>query len=556
MEKQDNNTSEFRQLLTGLLDGQLDGDQLRQLEQKIRTDPEAMKQYVEMMTLTVGLRKYSQTQRESVRETMQEPLAKSTLWQTLADDEKQAPTIKFKKRRKWFRWKRTVIQIRPKEKNIERVHRHVSRLPISTLVVASAALVLLLVYIRVFPLHTMATLNDSINASWDNRLNEFREGKGLYPISRPQTLKEGFAQVRFTSGAEVVFEAPCQFVLEDKDQMFLQKGKVYVKVPKEAIGFSVRTPNCRIIDLGTEFGVSVNDDGSSQLQMFLGKASLISGLVGRAKINEELIFAGQARSVEAKTGKTTVSAFLRNQFVQRIDSAAKEIWRGEKSLSLVDMVSGGNGLQANIRGCLSPTTGVIESQSRYLTPEEKINPPASYVSVPTSDFIDGTFVPNGKSQVSSKGHRFAFPRTSGTIWYPITAVTYYVTDKNEGSSQSPGEGVTPRPAFYLHSNLGITFDLNAVRRAYPNLKITGFRSQCGIRWEGVAHYNKVDFWAIVDGQCRYENRAKIADQKMDDVFIPLADTDRFLTLATTEADDGLWYDWGMFVNPIIEMEPK
>jgi hypothetical protein len=66
----------------------------------------------------------------------------------------------------------------------------------------------------------------------------------------------------------------------------------------------------------------------------------------------------------------------------------------------------------------------------------------------------------------------------------------------------------------------------------------------------------VDFWALVDGQCRYENRAKTADRKMEDIYIPLGDKDRFLTLATTESNDGLGYDWGVFVSPVIELESR
>jgi hypothetical protein len=59
---------------------------------------------------------------------------------------------------------------------------------------------------------------------------------------------------------------------------------------------------------------------------------------------------------------------------------------------------------------------------------------------------------------------------------------------------------------------------------------------------------------LVDGQNRHEHRAKTAGKKMEDAYIPLSDTDRFLTLAATEANDGLGYDWGVFVNPVIELE--
>jgi hypothetical protein len=556
MEKPTEHNKEFRQLLNGLLDGQLTAEQVRQLEHTIQTSPEAMKLYVDTVTLAVGLRKYSQTQRGAMKEAIkQQTPDESVLWQTLANDEKQAPTIKMVKKRNWLRWKSKPVSIQPKEKNIERVHRNISRLPVATLIAASAALVLLLLYIRLLPFMNMAKLDDSIQAVWDNRANQFREGVGLFPAATQQTLREGFAHVRFGSGAEVLFEAPCQFILESKDQLFLKQGKVFVKVPKKAVGFAVRTPNSRIIDLGTEFGVIVDSDGNSRFQMFTGKASVVAGLAGEEKISK-LLMAGQTFNVEAATGKIAMDWFLKDIFAQRISSSTNIIWRGEKSLSLADFVVGGNGLQTEPKGSLNPVSGVIEPEAKYLAEDQMRNPPQTYNTVTVSPFIDGVFVPNGANgpvEISSEKHSFAFPKTIATIWYPLAAVTYFVTDKNEGS-QSPAPDAVSRPAFYLHANLGVTFDLEAIRQAYPDTRITGFRTQYGIRWDGTQRGNKVDFWMLVDGQNRHEHRAKTAGRKMEDAYIPLSDTDRFLTLATTEASDGLGYDWGVFVNPEIELE--
>jgi hypothetical protein len=555
MEKPTEHNKGFRQLLNGLLEGQLTARQVRQLERTIQANPEAMKLYVDIVTLTVGLRKYSQTQRGAMKEVFeQQKPDESALWRTLANDEKQAPTIKIVKKRNWLRWKPKTVAIRPKEQNIERVRRNISRRPIVTLIVSSAALILLLVYIQLFPSQTMATLGDSVNAVWDNPSNEFQKGNGLYPVSRQQVLKKGFVQVRFANGAEVIFEAPCQFVLESKEQLFLKQGKVFVKVSKEAIGFTVRTPNCRIIDLGTEFGVSVAKDGGSQLEMFVGKASLIAESAGQKKLSE-LVLAGQACNVEAKTGKISTAPFVQRQFAQRIDSGTHIIWRGEKNLSLADFIAGGDGLHTKPQGFLNPINGAIEKDTKDLTYEERINPPQTYTPVPSSPFIDGIFVPNGKNgpvKVSSAGHRFAFPQTSATIWCRVETTTYYVTDKNEGS-QFPGEGATPRSSFYLHADTGVTFNLDAIRKAYPDMKIKGFRTRYGIRYENILRYNKMDFWVLVDGQSRHEQRAKIGDRKMEDAYVPLSDTDRFLTLAATESDDTLKYDWGVFVNPVIEL---
>jgi hypothetical protein len=558
MEQPAEHNKGFRQIINGLLDGQLTIEQVRQLEGTIQTNPEAMKLYIDTVTLVVGLRKYSQTQRGAMKEAIQQQMPdESVLWQTLANDEKQAPTIKIAEKKKWLRWKPAVIKVQPKERNIERVRRNISRLPIVTLIIASAALVFLLLYIRLLPSIHMARLDDSVYAVWDNHANQFREGIGLYPVNRQQKLKEGFAQVRFASGAQVVFEAPCQFMLETEDQFFLKQGKAFVSVPKEALGFTVCTPNSRIVDLGTEFGVTVDPDGVSRFQMFTGKASVIAGLAGMEKVSEMLL-AGQACSVDKAADKISVASFIKDKFVQHISSSTKIIWRGEKSLSLADFVAGGDGLGTEPQGFLNPVTGVIETETESLTREEKENPPLTYNSVSSSPFIDGVFVPNGKDgpvKVTSGENSFEFPETSGTIWSHVAVITYYVTDKNEGS-QSPGQGAIARPAFYLHANNGVTFDLDAIRNAYPGVKITGFRAQYGIRYDNKPYSNKMDFWVLVDGQKRHEHPGKIAGRMMEDVYIPLSNTDRFLTLATTESNDGLGYDWGIFVNPVIELTNK
>jgi hypothetical protein len=88
----------------------------------------------------------------------------------------------------------------------------------------------------------------------------------------PGTLElvEGIATVKFDSGAEVVMEAPATLELVDAMACRLVKGTLVADVPPSAIGFSVDTPNAKVVDYGTRFGVSAGEDGKYLVQVLEG----------------------------------------------------------------------------------------------------------------------------------------------------------------------------------------------------------------------------------------------------------------------------------------------
>ncbi len=84
------------------------------------------------------------------------------------------------------------------------------------------------------------------------------------------SLVSGTAVLRFSSGASVVITGPADFTLESPKGIDLRSGSVLVVAPPEASGFTVRTAAGRFIDLGTEFGVSINADRSTDVQVYQG----------------------------------------------------------------------------------------------------------------------------------------------------------------------------------------------------------------------------------------------------------------------------------------------
>jgi ferric-dicitrate binding protein FerR (iron transport regulator) len=80
----------------------------------------------------------------------------------------------------------------------------------------------------------------------------------------------GEIQLQFSNGAILSASGPAELDIESEYSVLLNSGRVRVHAPPSAIGFSVRTEASRYVDLGTDFGVAVNDDQSSEVHVFDG----------------------------------------------------------------------------------------------------------------------------------------------------------------------------------------------------------------------------------------------------------------------------------------------
>jgi len=87
-------------------------------------------------------------------------------------------------------------------------------------------------------------------------------------------LQSGLVQLEFLSGANVVIEGPAELDLKSTKLIVCHRGKLRVRVPQQAKGFSVDTPHHRAVDLGTEFAVSVGDGDTTEVHVFQGEVEL------------------------------------------------------------------------------------------------------------------------------------------------------------------------------------------------------------------------------------------------------------------------------------------
>lgn len=117
----------------------------------------------------------------------------------------------------------------------------------------------------------IAQLTQAVGVEWDTP-RDLQTGAGL--SAGWLKLKRGTIQVEMISGASVLVEGPAAIKLISPLKAFCQYGKVRASVPEQAHGFSVATSRLNVVDLGTEFTLSLDETGNGQVQVIDGEVEL------------------------------------------------------------------------------------------------------------------------------------------------------------------------------------------------------------------------------------------------------------------------------------------
>ena len=518
--------SEITMYTLKLIDQSISPEEFDQLNSLIISDHQAARYYNQVV---MAVRNFQDNGKEIIMHSRPESvLLENDFWETMANDARTAPTIELPKEKP----AEQIMAVQPSKRK-----RKLSKFDILTLVNV-AAVILLFVFFRFLPPKSgveTATLVDSINAKWENVDGWMEKGARLSTRSDIFTLKEGLAEIQFDNNAKIVIEAPSEFELLSHDQINLITGRIYATVPQEAIGFTINTPTSRIIDLGTEFGVETDPWGQMQLHVIKGKTALIAGDKFN-KVNVE-VTQGHAKKVSGKSQSVADISFNDNLFTRKIDSKNKLVWKGQNAIRLADLLLGGNGFGTaptnNIEYDPADGNAVQVGQAQYRAGDGLFN------TVAKSEYLDSIFIPQkteGGLVVTSQGHRFKeCPETSGLYYSNIICkkdCSYYpaTQDVFEQSKQYRDSGF-----LYMHSNIGLTIDINAVRNKFGKLKITSFSAFAGILkwWNDESEYSDAEIWVLVDGKTRFHQESVRTKQGYD-INIPLTDSDRFLTIIVTD----------------------
>jgi len=115
-------------------------------------------------------------------------------------------------------------------------------------------------------------------------------------------LKKGELTIVFDHGTEVLFKAPAKIDLETDMLIKLLNGGLVARVTDDGYGFTVLGPDSAVIDLGTEFAVSVEGD-KSWVEVYDGEVDVaLLDEKGHAWKNKSLFATGPVK-VDSKSGK-------------------------------------------------------------------------------------------------------------------------------------------------------------------------------------------------------------------------------------------------------------
>ena len=393
-----------------------------------------------------------------------------------------------------------------------------------------------------------ATLVASVDARWEQ--GEHAKGDG-FAIGETSRLISGFAELHFKSGATVIVEGPARFRIRSQSLTELFAGKLAARVTPEGHGFTVQTASARVVDLGTEFGVSVNDDGSTHVDVFEGHVEATPQSAGADAAPGKILAVGDSARVSSTAVIADSVGALPQHYVRSMQTTASE-------LDLADLVAGGDGttnrrnLAIDLRdgntGLLPPVGTCAMKQA------------GAYMPVPTLPAVNGVFIPSDMSQVDSAGHQFFFPATDGITFNHLWAGGNVPWIKESSPPFGPPfipalDGVNYDSVghgfLFLHSNKGITFDLAAIRRLHPGCAIGSFHAVAG-NISKVPNA-KADAWVLVDGQERFSREKFTPDTGAFAIDVPIYGSDRFLTLAVTDGGDGYVCDWIILGDPKLEL---
>jgi ferric-dicitrate binding protein FerR (iron transport regulator) len=141
----------------------------------------------------------------------------------------------------------------------------------------------------------IAWLTNAQDCQWADHqapAGDMRPGKTL-------RLQHGLAEIRFQSGARVLLEGPAGLELLSSKSARLLHGKLTAKVPGTARGFQVTSPHGKIVDLGTEFGMSVAADGTTDVYVFTGRVDAYADAAPAAGAGSVSVLETQAARIDA-----------------------------------------------------------------------------------------------------------------------------------------------------------------------------------------------------------------------------------------------------------------
>ena len=383
-------------------------------------------------------------------------------------------------------------------------------------------------------------------------------------------IESGLVKVDFFSGASLILRGPCSFLPTGENSGLLTAGELTGKV---SVGdFFLTTPTAMVVDLGTEFGVSVDHDNSTNVRVYDGKVRVTTS-DDKGDVNSRLLSEGMAVRTGQRGQLISTRAIQRDY--TRVFPRAESNWC-PGSFSLVDALSCDEYGQYRIATAIAADTGEVYEQSMLETEEAKPRQRrGTYHSLRWHPFVDGVFIPSNHGsgvQCDSSGRTINLvpngAQTSGPVWarQRIEDSSEVVFHKNFWGRKTRKRVLDRLRAcdqgmIGIHANVGLTFDLDAIRKQCDQ-EIVLLRTIVSNLDNSDDHKPAptderrfiADFRVFLDGVLK---RSRLGFGRTDgDVSfeIPIGKADRFLTFVSTDAGH-YWYDQVVMIDPMLVLAP-
>jgi hypothetical protein len=117
----------------------------------------------------------------------------------------------------------------------------------------------------------VAAITAEKNCQWSAEIAPPAENEQLQ-AGRKLGLEKGILEITYSNGAVVLLEGPVRYIVASSNSGFLSQGKLTARADSaKSQRFTIVTPDVQFVDLGTEFGVMIDERGHAAAAVFSGK---------------------------------------------------------------------------------------------------------------------------------------------------------------------------------------------------------------------------------------------------------------------------------------------
>jgi hypothetical protein len=378
------------------------------------------------------------------------------------------------------------------------------------------------------------------------------------------SVAKGLVQMEFSSGAKIILHGPATFTPTSSTTGHLESGRLTGEVTEG--NFHLTTPAAEVIDLGTEFGVQVDIEKSTDVVVFDGKVQVVDTAGSRESLDMTKGMAARIHSDGTKHFgvETEIGQFAR--FVPAMNQDKNE-------LSVVDVLCGGDGFNTSLSGAADPLTGK-QDHGEQKPGNRRSN--GKYHPVDWNPILDGVFMPTGigeRTPIDSLGSTIDLPKNNGLTWGPMWARRWESTLQTAGVTTDFWGRRTLKNILLrlkqskvgmigMHANVGFTIDLRAVR-LLQRRDVDEFRAIVTNLDNSEEEYledarrlkRTADFRLLVDGELRYQRLGFRRADGDAEILVDLKPEDRFLTVIASDGEGDSSYDHVVLIDPVIALQP-